>query len=79
MNEAERKAMEDALRRKRRSEDFEQSLGRSFRQAKLDFDAYIRVVSEIRKRAKADKVPLEEAASSLLPSAQEDQEGKDGQ
>jgi hypothetical protein len=57
-----RKAV-DSMRKK---DIFERVLGREMRRQGLDYDAYIRVIGDIRERARKDKVSLVVAAGTLL-------------
>jgi hypothetical protein len=57
-----RKAI-DSMRKK---DVFEKVLGKEMRRAGLGCEAYIRVISDIRDRARKDKVGLEIAAETYL-------------
>lgn len=65
MTPLEREALKMAVEKQRNAEAFEKSLGRNFRNAGLDFDAYILTISEVRALAKREKITLEEAALRL--------------
>ena len=62
MTPSEREALKTAVEKERNNEPFERSLGRNLRNAGLDFDAYILIISEVRAVAKREKMTLEEAA-----------------
>jgi hypothetical protein len=70
MTPLEREALKRAVEKERKTEAFEKSLGRAFRNAGLDFDAYILIISDVRALAKREKMTLEEAAQQLA-SAEE--------
>jgi hypothetical protein len=57
-----RKAV-DSMRKK---DIFEKVLGREMRRAGLDYDAYVRIISDIRDQARKDKVDLVTAAGTIL-------------
>ncbi len=61
----EREALKRAVEKERKEEPFERSLGRTFRNVGLDYDAYILIISEVRTLAKKKKITLEEAALQL--------------
>jgi hypothetical protein len=65
MNLEERKALRDAVEKRRKGEPLEKSLGRALRRAGLDFETYVRVIGETRALAQREKVTLEEAALAL--------------
>jgi hypothetical protein len=65
MTPLEREALKRAVDKERNTEVFEGSLGRSFRNVGLDYEAYILTISEIRALAKREKITLEEAALRL--------------
>jgi hypothetical protein len=71
MNPSEREALKTAVEKQRNKEPFEKSLGRTFRNVGLDFDAYILVISEVREVAKREKVSLEEAALRLATGVEQ--------
>jgi len=50
----------------RKKDIFEKVLGREMRRQGLDAETYIRVVGDIRERARRDKVDLVVAAGTLL-------------
>ena len=65
MTPLEREALKRAVEKQRKTEAFEKSLGRTFRNVGLDYDAYILIMSEVRVLAKREKITLEEAALRL--------------
>jgi hypothetical protein len=70
MSPLEREALKRAVEKQRKTEAFERSLGRTYRNVGLDYDAYILIISEVRVLAKREKITLEEAALRLA-SAEE--------
>jgi hypothetical protein len=54
----------------RKKDVFEKVLGREMRRAGLDYDAYVRIISDIRERARTDRSDLVKAAESYLSQQQ---------
>jgi hypothetical protein len=50
----------------RRKDVFEKVLGKEMRRAGLEYDAYVRVISDIRDLARKEKVTLVRAAEVFL-------------
>jgi hypothetical protein len=61
-NEAVRKAI-DSMRKK---DIFEKVLGREMRRAGLEYEAYVRIISDIRDVARKEKVDLLKGAEIFL-------------
>lgn len=77
MNAEEREALKAAVEKRRKDETFEKSLGRALRNQGLDYEAYIRLIGEVRERAKARKITLNEAATSLASEEEQGHQQKD--
>ena len=60
------KAVRNAIDGMRKKDIFEKVLGKEMRRAGLDYEAYIRVISDVRDRARKDKVDLVKAAETYL-------------
>lgn len=58
--------MGKALARMRRKDVFEKVLGKEMRRAGLDYEAYVRIISEIRDLARKEHLDLAKAAESYL-------------
>jgi signal recognition particle GTPase len=63
---AEVEAMREAVERRRREESFEQALGRALRRQDLDYEAYIKLISQVRERAGKDRKDLFPVAEAWL-------------
>jgi hypothetical protein len=50
----------------RKKDIFEKVLGREMRRQGLDYETYVRVIGDIRERARKDKVDLVKAAGTFL-------------
>ncbi len=74
LSREEAEAVREALSQQRKDQPFEQSLGRAMRRVGLDFDAYVRVMSEIRDAARKGKTPVERAAKEMLASSEHENE-----
>ena len=72
MSLEERKAVRKAIDSMRKKDVFEKVLGREMRRAGLDYEAYVRVISDIRDQVKKEPAGLVRAAEIYL-SQQEDQ------
>ena len=72
MSPNERKAVRKAIDSMRKKDVFEKVLGKEMRRAGLEYEAYIRVISDIRDRAKKEPTDLVKAAENYL-SQQQDQ------
>ncbi len=57
---------------RRRKESLEEALGRVARKRGLDFSAYVNMMSDVRERARHDRVTVEEAAKRILSKSGED-------
>ena len=64
--------MRKAIDSMRKKDVFEKVLGREMRRAGLEYEAYIRVISDIRDLAKKEPTDLVKAAEAYL-SQQQDQ------
>jgi hypothetical protein len=54
----------------RRRDVFEKVLGKEMRRTGLDYDSYVRVISDIREMARSEKVDLVKAAEIYLSQQQ---------
>jgi len=68
----EKGVIEEALSQTRKTMTFEQTLGKTMRKRGMDFDAYVRLMSEIRDIARKRKVSVEEAAESLASGLEQE-------
>ena len=68
----EKGVIEEALSQIRKTMTFEQTLGKTMRKRGMDFDAYVRLMSEIRDIARKRKVSVEEAAESLASGLEQE-------
>ena len=64
--------MRKAIDSMRKKDVFEKVLGKEMRRAGLECEAYIRVISDIRERARKDKVELVKAAETCLSQQEQD-------
>ena len=67
--------MRKAIDSMRKKDIFEKVLGREMRRQGLDYKAYVRVIGDIRERARKDKVDLVIAAKKLLSNQDQDHDG----
>ena len=58
--------MRRAIDVKRKKDIFEKVLGKEMRRAGLEYDVYVRVISDIRDLARTEKVSLVKAAETYL-------------
>lgn len=58
--------MRKAIDSMRKKDIFEKVLGREMRRQGLDYETYVRVIGDIRERARKDKVDLVKAAGTFL-------------
>lgn len=65
MRPEERAALRDAVEKKRKDEWFESSLARQVKNQGLSYEDYIRLMADVRDRAKERKQSFEEAALEL--------------
>jgi hypothetical protein len=68
----EKEVIEEALSQSRKSMAFEQTLGKTMRKRGMDFDAYIRLMSEIRTLARKRKISVEEVAETLASGLEQE-------
>jgi hypothetical protein len=68
----EKEVIEEALSQSRKSMGFEQTLGKTMRKRGMDFDAYIRLMSEIRTLARKRKISVEEVAETLASGLEQE-------
>jgi hypothetical protein len=59
-------ALRKAIEVMRKKDIFEKVLGKEMRRAGLDYDAYVRIISEVRELARDQKVDLVKAAEVYL-------------
>ncbi|MDD1767728.1 MAG: hypothetical protein LUQ27_04080 [Methanomassiliicoccales archaeon] len=70
LSQEDKDIIEEALSQTRKTLAFEQTLGKAMRKREMDFDAYVRLMSEIRDLARKQKISVEEAAESLVKGLQ---------
>lgn len=70
LSQEDKDVIEEALSQTRKTLAFEQTLGKAMRKREMDFDAYVRLMSEIRDLARKQKISVEEAAESLVKGLQ---------
>ncbi|HSA34982.1 MAG TPA: hypothetical protein P5202_00310 [Methanomassiliicoccales archaeon] len=66
LNEGQRKALSDALDKRRRDDFLEKALGREARRAGLQYQDYLDVMEAVRSVAKKKKLDPWAAAQALL-------------
>jgi hypothetical protein len=66
LSKEEMEALGKALAKMRRRDVFEKVLGKEMRRAGLDYEAYVRIISEIRDLARKEQVDLAMAAKGYL-------------
>lgn len=59
-------SIEEALKRWRRKDSFESALSRSVRKGGGNYEDYIRIISEMRERARRDGVEVHEVGRVLV-------------
>ena len=67
--------MRKAIDSMRKKDIFEKVLGREMRRQGLDYEAYVRVIGDIREQARKDKVDLLIAAGAVLSKQDQDHDG----
>lgn len=70
LSQEDKDVIEEALSQTRKTLAFEQTLGKAMRKREMDFDAYVRLMSEIRDLARKQEISVEEAAESLVKGLQ---------
>jgi hypothetical protein len=63
--------LREAVRIRRRKEELERAIGRALRHREMDFEAYVRLVSELREGAVVSKVSVEGFVKRLLAENEE--------
>jgi hypothetical protein len=63
--------LREAVRIRHRKEELERAIGRALRRREMDFDAYVRLVSELREGAAVSKVSVEDFAKKVLAENEE--------
>jgi hypothetical protein len=66
LSKEEKEAVGKALARRRKKDVFEKILGKEMRRAGLDYEAYVRIISDIRDLARKEQVDLAKAAETYL-------------
>ncbi|MBN1677697.1 MAG: hypothetical protein JW880_04090 [Candidatus Thermoplasmatota archaeon] len=74
MEEEHLKALREAFESRRRKESLEEAVGRVARKRGLDFSAYVRIMSEVRERARDDGKTVDETAQAILGKGSKDSE-----
>ena len=58
--------LREAVERRLKREELERSIGRALRRRGMSFQAYIRMISELREIARRNRTTLDDAAAKLL-------------
>lgn len=58
--------LSEAVRIRHRKEELERAVGRALRRREMDFQEYVRIMSELREAALAGKTSIEDAAKKIL-------------
>jgi hypothetical protein len=61
----------------RKKDVFEKVLGKEMRRARLEYDSYVRIISDIRDLARKEDVSLAKAAENYLSQQQQDDHSQD--
>lgn len=69
MRPEERRALVDAVEKRRKDDTFERSLARQVKNQDLAYEDYIRLVADVRDRAKGKGLDLWEAAKELASTS----------
>jgi hypothetical protein len=72
LSKDEKEAVAKTLARMRKKDVFEKVLGKEMRRAGLDYEAYVRIISEVRDLARKEQVDLAKAAQSYLSQQPQD-------
>lgn len=72
MSPVELKAVRKAIDSMRKKDVFEKVLGKEMRRAGLDYETYVRVISDVRDLARKESLDLVKAAETYV-SKQQDQ------
>lgn len=58
--------LSEAVKTRQRKEELERSIGRALRRREINFEVYVRIMSELREVALEGKMSIDEAAQKLL-------------
>ncbi len=58
--------LREAVKIKQRKEELDRAIGRALRRRQMDFDVYVKIMSELRELAKDEKISVDDAATKLL-------------
>ena len=72
LSSEEREAISEALSQARKKVAFEHTLGKMVRKRGMDFDAYLRLIGEIRDIARKRRISLEESARALVEDSDQE-------
>jgi len=64
----ERECLSEAIEKRRKEDDFEQSLSRALRRREQPYELYIRLIGMVREAAGKDRKDLFKVAEQLLGS-----------
>jgi hypothetical protein len=64
----ERECLSEAIEKRRKEDDFEQSLSRALRRREQPYELYIRLIGMVREEAGKDRKDLFKVAEQLLGS-----------
>jgi hypothetical protein len=66
LTEDDIESIREALKRWRRRRPFESALSNAVRKRGGDFEDYVRIISEIREKARGEGIRIDEAAKELI-------------
>lgn len=72
LSSEEREAINEALSQARKKVAFEHTLGKTVRKRGMDFDAYLRLIGEIRDIARKRRISMEESARALVEGSDQE-------
>jgi hypothetical protein len=72
LSSEEREAINEALSQARKKVAFEHTLGKTVRKRGMDFDAYLRLIGEIRDIARKRRISMEESAKALVEDSDQE-------
>ena len=58
--------LREAVKIRQRKEELDRAIGRALRRREMDFDVYVKIMSELRELAKDEKISVDDAATKLL-------------
>ena len=58
--------LREAVKIRQRKEELDRAIGRALRRRQMNFDVYVKIMSELRELAKDEKISVDDAATKLL-------------